>query len=88
MRFYTETNCNSIEAILKKGLEYEPNSLFLYLHLYTHIHAGAHTHTHTHTQACPYTYPHILFGNSSLRKTNDNYSPWALGRYNGTLLWQ
>ena len=80
MRFFTETNCNSIEAILKKGLEYEPNSLFLYLHLYTH--------THTHTDACPYTYPHILFGNWSLRKTNDNYSPWALGRYNGTLLWQ
>ena len=84
MRFFTETNCNSIEAILKKGRKYEPNSLFLYLHLYTHIH----THTHTHTDACPYTYSHILFGNSSLRKTNDNYSPWALGRYNGTLLWQ
>ena len=82
MRFYPETNCNSIEAILKKGLEYEPNSLFLYLHLYTHIHA------HTHTQACPYTYPHIPFGNSSLRKTNGNYSHWALGRYNGTLLGQ
>ena len=47
MRFYTETNCNSIEAILKKGLEYEPNSLFLYLQLYTHILALTHTHTHT-----------------------------------------
>ena len=59
---------------------------YTFTHIYMQVHT--HTHTHTHTEACPYTYPHILFGNSSLRKTNDNYSPWALGRYNGTLLWQ
>ena len=61
MRFYTETNCNSIEAILKKGLEYEPNSLFLYLHLYTHIHAGAHTHTHTHRGMPIYISTHTVW---------------------------
>lgn len=55
MRFYTETNCNSIEAILKKGLEYEPNSLFLYLHLYTHIHA------HTHRGMPIYIFTHTVW---------------------------
>ena len=67
MRFYTETNCNSIEVILKKGLEYEPNSLFLYLHLYTHIHARTHTHTHTHRHAHIHIHTYCLATHHSER---------------------
>lgn len=56
MRFYTETNCNSIEAILKKGLEYEPN---FFIPLSTPLHTYTRRCTHTHTHTAQYAHIHI-----------------------------